>query len=181
VTTGVLTTSEPALAEDLDFNAVYTEHADFAWRSLRRLGVAREHVADATQDVFVVVLRKLDAFEQRSSLKTWLFGIALRVARDYTRRARRRPSEPLPPGLASDSPEQPFEQVAQSEAVALLYRLLEELSEDQRAVFVLVELEQFTVKEAAAAVQANLHTVTSRLKTARQKFEAALRRHQRQP
>lgn len=62
------------------FTQVYQSHAPMAWRSLRRLGVPDAEVADAAQEVFVVVHRKLDGFEGRSSLTTWLTGICLRVA-----------------------------------------------------------------------------------------------------
>jgi RNA polymerase sigma-70 factor (ECF subfamily) len=162
---------------ELDFDTVYSEHARFVYRSLCRLGVPSEHIADATQDVFVVVHRKLAEFENRSSVRTWLFGIALRVAKDWTRKERRRPSEPLPQSLPDERREAPFEVAARSEAVSLLYRILDELSPNQRAIFVLVELEEMSLPEAAAAISENIHTVTSRLKVARQKFEASLRRH----
>ena len=71
----------------------------------------------------------------------------------------------------------PFEQAAQSEAAELLHRLLDHLSTDQRAVFVLVEMEGLSVPEAASVIGANLHTVTSRLRKARRVFETDLRRH----
>jgi RNA polymerase sigma-70 factor (ECF subfamily) len=161
----------------LVFDAVYRENAAFVWRSLRRMGVSEAQLGDATQDVFVVVHRGLAAFEGRSSLHTWLFGIVLRVASQWRRSARRRSTEPLPETLADDVAKTPFELAARSEASETLYRLLEELSPEQRAVFVLVELEQMSVPEAAEAVGANFHTVTSRLKVARRKFEAGLRRH----
>jgi RNA polymerase sigma-70 factor (ECF subfamily) len=164
-------------ASGLDFDVVYREYARFVWRSLSRLGVSPEHVADATQDVFVVVHRRLGAFEGRSSVRTWLFGIAMRVASDWARKARRHPSEPLMETLPDTYTDAPFDGAARSEALSTLYRLLDELSPDQRAVFILVELEQMSVNEAASAVSANVHTVTSRLKVARQRFEAALRRH----
>lgn len=162
----------------LDFDSVYAAHARFVWRSLARLGVPAEHVADATQDVFVVVYRRLGSFEGRSSLRTWLFGIAFRVASDWVRKLRRQRSEPLLETLTDGVNEAPFDQVARSEAVSELYRLLDALSPDQRAVFILVELEQMSIAEAAEAVGANVYTVTSRLKVGRQKFEAAQRRHQ---
>jgi len=162
-------------AIELDFDSVYAAHARFVWRSLARLGVPEHQVADATQDVFVVVHRKLAQFEGRSSLRTWLFGIAMRVASDWERRARRHPSEPLVDNL-EDKTDMPFERAARSEAVTTLHRLLAELSAEQRAVFILVELEQMSVPEAAAAVESNVHTVTSRLKVARRKFEMVLQR-----
>lgn len=162
---------------DLDFEAVYAEHARFVWRSLARLGVPEEQLADGLQDVFVVVHRRLSDFEGRSSVRTWLFGIALRVAKDIARRARRHPSEPLAETLPDPRGEAPFDGAARSEAVQTLHRILAELSEEQRAAFILVELEQMSIPEAAVALEANIHTVTSRLKIARQRFEAALRRH----
>jgi RNA polymerase sigma-70 factor, ECF subfamily len=163
-------------AHDHSFDAVYGEFAEFVWRSLRRLGVADAHLSDATQEVFIVVHRGLARFEGRSELRTWLFGIVLRVASEWRRRARRRSSEPLPEVIV-DPRLTPFEQAARSEATEILERLLGELSHDQRAAFVLVEMEELSLPEAAQVLGANVHTVISRLRTARRKFEAALHRH----
>jgi RNA polymerase sigma-70 factor (ECF subfamily) len=163
-------------ASEHEFDAVYGQYAEFVWRSLRRLGVEEAHLADATQDVFVVVHRGLGRFEARSELRTWLFGIVLRVASEWRRKTRRRVAEPLPDVLEAPV-RTPFEQAARAEATELLHRMLDRLSSDQRAVLVLVEMEGLSVPEAAAALGANIHTVTSRLKAARRKFEADVRRH----
>ena len=169
----------PPSSAPIPFDVVYAEHAQFVWRSLARLGVVEAQLSDATQEVFIVVHRRLAEFEQRSSLKTWLFGIAMRVASQVRRDKHRRPSEPLdadvPDPLCS-----PHENAERAEATRTLYRLLDELSPDQRALFVLVELEQMTLADAANAVSANLHTAASRLKAARRKFESALKRHRTQ-
>ena len=69
------------------FKEVYEEQFRFVWRSLRRLGVRESDVADAAQDVFLVVHRRLDEFEGRSKVSTWLYGICYRVARDRRRLA----------------------------------------------------------------------------------------------
>ena len=161
---------------DHAFDAVYGEFAEFVWRSLRRLGVPEAHLSDATQEVFIVVHRGLARFEGRSELRTWLFGIVLRVASESRRRARRRPSEPLPEVIVDPQPT-PFEQTARSEATEILDRLLGELSLEQRAAFVLVEMEELNLPESAEVLGVNLHTLRSRLRTARRKFEAVLRRH----
>jgi RNA polymerase sigma-70 factor (ECF subfamily) len=164
-----------SVAGDCEFDAVYEKYVQFVWRSLRRLGVTEAHLADATQDVFVVVHRALGRFEGRSELRTWLFGIVLRVASQWRRRMRLRATEPLPDSIEAQV-QTPFEQAVQSEAAELLQRLLDRLSTDQRAVFVLVEMEGVSVPEAAAVLGANLNTVTSRLRKARRVFEADLRR-----
>src|SRR5688572_19066717 len=69
-----------------DMAAVYEAHFQFVWRCLRSLGVRDDVLDDALQDVFVVVQRKLSQFDGQANLRTWLYGIALRVARRYRAR-----------------------------------------------------------------------------------------------
>jgi RNA polymerase sigma-70 factor (ECF subfamily) len=172
---GPLSHAAPARAA-ASFDAVYEDYFDLVWRNLRRLGVAEAAVDDALQDVFVVVHRRLEAFEHRSSLKTWIFGIALRVASEYVRRGRRTARTlALDPEL-TDKGLDPHEQHAQREAVELLYRVLDELDADKRAAFVLAELEEMSLGEIAAALDVNVNTVSSRVQAARRQFESALRR-----
>src|SRR5689334_15233045 len=76
-----------AMSGGLTFKEVYEEQFRFVWRSLRRLGVRESDVADAAQDVFLVVHRRLGEFEGRSKVSTWLYGICYRVARDRRRLA----------------------------------------------------------------------------------------------
>src|SRR4051794_13567852 len=71
----------------MNFKEVYDAHFAFVWRSLRRLRVPEASLKDAMQDVFLVVHRRLGEFEGRAKVTTWLFGICLRVAKDYRRRA----------------------------------------------------------------------------------------------
>lgn len=162
----------------LDFDAIYEQHFDLVWRTLARLGVASAALDDALQDVFLVVHRRLPEFEGRSSLRTWIFGITLRVASDYVRRGRREEHASASIGLElrDEHAPDPLEQRARSEAVALLYAALAALDPEKRAAFVLAELEEMSLAEVALAVGANVNTVSSRLKAARRQFEAALRR-----
>jgi len=161
----------------LEFDAIYEQQFDLVWRTLRRLGVAPAAVDDALQDVFLVVHRRLPEFEQRSSIRTWLFGITLRIASDYIRRGRRlENTTSIDVELRDQQSLDPHEQHARSEAVALLYAALSELDPDKRAAFVLAELEEMTMAEVAVAVGSNVNTVSSRVKAARRQFEAAVRR-----
>lgn len=146
------------------------------WRSLRRLGVQESALDDAAQDVFLVLHRRWADFAGQSSLRTWIYGILLRVASDHTRRARReraRWSAELP---ELESPvEAPDSLYQQREAGQLLRIALAELDENERQMLVLVELEERSVVEAADALQINLNTAYSRLRRARVSFERALR------
>ncbi|HEX2874469.1 MAG TPA: sigma-70 family RNA polymerase sigma factor [Polyangiaceae bacterium] len=162
----------------LELERIYDEYFDFVWRSLQRLGVGPSLLDDALQDVFVVVHRRLSDFEGRSTLKTWLFGICMRVASDYARRHKQQAGSVEPSDVVDLGARDPLEQAARTEAVAFLYAQLAELDDDKRAVFILAELEDMSCAEIAVAVGANVNTVTSRLKAARLAFEAGVRRYQ---
>jgi RNA polymerase sigma-70 factor (ECF subfamily) len=165
-----------------EFDALYRDHFRFVWRTVRRLGLQGSAVDDVVQEVFLVVHRRLGDFEGRSSAKTWLYGIVRRVVSDYRRTLRRRPA------LASvDAPAADIDAVAceeqgpeasaeQAERVRLLHRLLGELDDDKREVFILAELEGLTMAEISEALDVNANTLASRLRAARREFEAALDR-----
>ncbi len=153
------------------------------WRTARRLGVVDSAVDDVVQEVFVTVYRRLDRFEGRSSLKTWVFGILLHVVNNYRRSRRRKgagqatTSVVHDPELLVDNGDDPMEQVSRAEASRILRQLLEQLDEDKAAVFVLAELEGLSVPEIAEATSCNVNTVYSRLRAARKEFNRALKRH----
>jgi RNA polymerase sigma-70 factor (ECF subfamily) len=166
------------------FESVYEEHFAFVWRSVRRLGVVESAVDDAVQEIFVVVHRRLPEYEERGSLKSWLYGIVLRVVRVHRRTLRRKPAQLGGSGIESDvdtvsdhEARGPHERAAKNEAVRVLHEILDELDDEKREVFVLAELEQLTVPEIAELVDANLNTVYSRLRAARREFEQGVARH----
>jgi RNA polymerase sigma-70 factor (ECF subfamily) len=168
-----------AMAAEPDVVEIYEQHFDFAWRSLRRLGVLPDDLEDAVQDVFFVVHRRLSDFEYRSTIKSWIFGIAIRVAKIYRNQAARRrrqvAAEAAVLVCSRDNPEQARGHLQAAEQVQ---QLLDQLDDDQRAVFILAELEQLSAPEMAAALGIPQNTVYSRLRLARAAFEAGLRRMQ---
>jgi RNA polymerase sigma-70 factor (ECF subfamily) len=169
----------PDSGELLSFEAIYDRYADFVWRSLRRLGLDETAAEDGLQDVFLVVHRRLDDFEGRSSIKTWLFGIAIGIVRNHRRTQRRKGTDQVVEDaleriVAEGEP--PDEQAERARAVRLLYTLLDALDDDKRVVFVMAELEQMRGPEIAAATGINLNTVYSRLNAAKADFERAVTR-----
>ncbi len=164
-----------ASATPPSFEQVYDTSFDFVAVTLRRLGVPAQTLDDALQEVFLVVHRRLSEFEGRSSLKTWLTRIAINVASDHRRLVKRKGGhEELPETLADQSTRDPHQSAEHAEAIERLYRTLEKLDPDHRTVFVLVELEQLTAPEIAEVLGVKLNTVYSRLRVARERFQAAL-------
>jgi RNA polymerase sigma-70 factor, ECF subfamily len=186
-----LSPSEATQAGWLDAEQ-FTELTRVALRALRRLGVQEESLSDAAQDALLVVHRRRDDFRGEATVRTWLYGIVLRVASDYRRKSRRQQAffrvgeETFAEQVPCSAPS-PFERLEQRAAQRLLHALLEELPEQLRAVFVLVELEELQISDAASALEIPTTTCKSRLRTARRLFEAAVMRersrlqHQEEP
>ena len=158
----------------MTFEETYRAHFAFVWRSLRRLGIAEDDAADAAQDVFIVVHRKLAEFAGRSKITTWLYGICFRVASER-RRAVPRPQLGEHEAAAFIGRQADPGTIAEHhQGLALLERILDRLPDEQRAVFCLFELEGMTGEEIAEAIEIPLGTAYSRLRLARAAFGAAV-------
>jgi RNA polymerase sigma-70 factor (ECF subfamily) len=178
--------SEPttsAAAAPLVFERVYDEHVDAVWRSVRRLGVPELSADDVVQGIFLVVHRRLRDFEQRSSLRTWIFSIMIRAVAEHRRTLRRKSPHWLQGGEPADlehlpdaQGRTPYDAMVEAEAARTIEELLETLDHDKRAVFVLAELEQLTANEIAEATGMTPAQVYSRLRAARNDFERAAAR-----
>jgi RNA polymerase sigma-70 factor, ECF subfamily len=164
----------------LSFLEVYEQYVDFAWASARRLGVEAESMDDVVQEVFIVVHQRLHTLERPDTIRSWIYGVVRRTVSHY-HRARRAKSLSGAPMVDADSLETsvptPFELTEQSDQVKLLETLLLELTPTQREVFVLAEIEELSAPEIAAALEIPLNTAYSRLRVARQMFDAALAQH----
>jgi len=162
------------------FEAAYREHFAFAWRALRRLGVPDRDLADATQDPFLVVSRKLGEFDFARPMNAWIYAICLRVASDRRRSAAHRHEQLTEAGEhvepAADSVGEETERARQAERRALLEAALDAMSLEQRAVFTLFELEGRTGEEVAALLGVPAATVHSRLRLAREIFRRVVER-----
>jgi RNA polymerase sigma-70 factor (ECF subfamily) len=151
--------------------------ARFVPPTMRYLGVPESAVMDAAQDVLVIALRRLGDFEGRSTLKTWLYGICIRVAHDYRRRNQN--SRELLVGQLPELPAAAHQETAveQGEWRRELGVLLDQLDENQRAAFVLFEIARLTMKEVADALGCPLQTAYFRHKSAQARVVEAFKRH----
>lgn len=153
------------------------------WRFACRLGVPSEQLEDVTQDVFTAVFRRWDDFRGQSTRRTWVLGFVPRVASSYRR--KRRPSaeggrQTAPEGALAAVPtteDDPFESMARKEAKRLVSSFLDGLPETDRQLFVLVELEDASVVEAAAILELGPRRAYKILDRARRALEATLVRY----
>lgn len=159
------------VAQERAFRTMVIEHAPHLQRVLRSLGVPEADLDDICQETFIVAHRRLATFEGRSSLRTWLCGIALHVASDYRDKAYRRrecASEALPVAALDAQQERALER---KQAWQLIETLLAGLTHEQREVFVLYEIAELSMPEAAFALGCPLQTAYSRLNAAREQVQ----------
>jgi RNA polymerase sigma-70 factor (ECF subfamily) len=143
------------------------------WRFLRRLGLLSADIDDAAQKVFLVFASRLVSIEVGAE-RSFLFASAVRIASDV-RRKRARSRELLAEEGQTFDAEDPTPSVEQSIDDQRLRRWLDEvldtLSEEHRAVLVLVDIEEQTMAEAAVVLGIPAGTVASRLRRSRELFE----------
>jgi RNA polymerase sigma-70 factor (ECF subfamily) len=156
-----------------DFERIYTEHFHHVSRWARAFGGLDADLDDLTQEVFLVVRRRLPDY-RGPSLSAWLYGITRKTVSDYRRRAWLRRvlggftrSLDATPELASRSEVDPDERL---EARRVMARVLERMSPRRRAAFVLFEIEGYSGQEIAELEQIPLATAYTRLHHARKDF-----------
>ena len=162
------------------FRVIYQEYFDFVWAGVRSMGVGAEAIDDVVQEIFIVIHARLHTLEDPAALRSWIYGVIRRTVLAQLRAQRARGVSPL---NASDEGEHPSlmptpaDLAEHTDQVKLLWRLLGELDAPKREAFVLAELEEMTMPEIALALELPLGTVYSRVRAARQAFDAALERH----
>src|SRR5262245_32718306 len=156
------------------FEALFRAHARYITGVLRRLGVRDPDREDLTHDVFVRVHGHLGKYDPARPARSWLFGIAARVARAHRRRAgyqleifRDRIEITDPTRLAD-------EQLDLHRRRQIALRGIEAVAPDRRAVFVRHDIEGQTIPDITETLSIPLSTGYSRLRLARAEFASVV-------
>ena len=168
------TSRRAAVSLEARVRAAVDAHYDGVWRFLRRFGVAEAEAEDAAQKVFVVFAERLASIEPRAE-KSFLFSSAVRVASDARKKRARSREELANPGESvepSDPAPSAEDQIDDRRRRRWLDQVLGDLSDEHRAVLVLVDVEGHTMADASEALGIPQGTVASRLRRARELFEA---------
>jgi RNA polymerase sigma-70 factor, ECF subfamily len=161
-------------------SALFRAHGDLVDRCLARSGIHAADRDDALQDVFLLAMRKLDAYDERGTARAWLVAIARRVASDRHRRDRRRVAREQVGCETSCAPPAPDLAASRREDAEFVRLFLQSLSPEMAECFVLCELESLTAPEVAGALGVSVNTVYSRVRLARAKFRRAVADRERE-
>ena len=181
---------EQCRAGDSDaMSRLITKYKDRLYNVILRICANPEDAAELTQDAFVRIIENLHRFQQRSSFYTWAFRIAVNLTLNFCRRKVRIEMTSLDAELGGDNEQarvalrnyladasapDPAAIAQSKEQVNLIIRAINLLSEDQRAVVVLRDVEGMDYAQIAQIMEVELGTVKSRLARARANLRANL-------
>ncbi|WP_030483653.1 RNA polymerase sigma factor SigM [Nocardioides aequoreus] len=164
------------------FGALVLRHRDRLWAVALRTTGHPEEAADALQDALVAAYRRAGSFRGDAQVTTWLHRIVVNACLDRLRRARVRRAEPLPDDLDErhdllpdpTDVDEPLQRVLDADLRERVHAALRELPEEQRLCLVLVDLEGWSVAEAAARLEVPPGTVKSRCHRGRARLATLL-------
>ncbi len=155
------------------FEEIYMTYSGMVFNTALRFLNNRDDAEDITQEVFVRLYEKLNGFKYKSSLKTYIYRMAVNMAINrYRQKKRSNRNLALKTAIVRDSDAFKMRQV---EAKNIIEYALSFLPEDQRICIILRELEGLSYEEIAQVLNIKLNTVRSRLARARTSLASALK------
>jgi RNA polymerase sigma-70 factor, ECF subfamily len=165
-----MTEQKPAPTAHVSVEALFRDHASFVATFLHRLGAPRGEIEDLVQEVFCIAHRKGGYEPGPAHPRSWLGAIALRVARTGRRTLSRTESPDSPAVNRLITHADAIERIDTRRSISRVERALDSLPLEQRAAFVLFEIEGESCESIAAVWNVPVGTVYSRLHHARRKF-----------
>jgi RNA polymerase sigma-70 factor (ECF subfamily) len=166
------------------FGTLVARHRDRLWAVALRTTGDPDEAADALQDAMISAFRRAGQFRGDSAVTTWLHRIVVNASLDRLRRRNVRSSVPLPEddalgrAAATATPVGrggiPQDPIAARETQLVIARALADLPESQREAIVLVDVEGYSVEEAAAMLECPPGTVKSRCSRGRARLAESL-------
>ncbi len=146
------------------FATLVARHADRLWAVALRTMRNPEDAADALQDAYLSAFRRADSFRGDAQVTTWLHRVVVNACLDRLRALKVRAADPLPEDLdrLPDLGVTPADPVLASQQRGDVLAALGELNPDQRAALVLVDMQGYSVEEAALVLGCAPGTVKSR-------------------
>jgi RNA polymerase sigma factor (sigma-70 family) len=166
---------------EIAFTALVRRHGPMVWRVCRQILGDWHTAEDAFQATFLILARRAGSIQRPELLGHWLYGVALRTAREARMRdhRRRRRESTGTEGVGSEplsEADQPELSLVTHEAVEALHEELSRLPERYRVPVVLCELEGLTYQEAALRLRCPVGTIGVRLSRARERLRLGLTR-----
>ncbi|MEU4314604.1 RNA polymerase sigma factor SigM [Nocardia sp. NPDC024068] len=155
------------------FAELLRRHHDHLWQTAVRVSYTPEDAADSLQEALLSAHRNAGSFRAESGVRTWLHRIVVNACLDRIRRNRAQRAVVLPPEVWPEISDR-SDEYSRVDISIVLERALFHLPPDQRAAVVAVDVEGYSVADAAQLLGVPVGTVKSRCARARQRLKAEL-------
>jgi RNA polymerase sigma-70 factor (ECF subfamily) len=155
------------------FNELVRRHRDRLWAVALRTLREPEEAADALQEALINAFRSAHTYRGEAAVTTWLHRIVVNACLNRIRRAAVRPTVSLESETIPE-PQEPTDEMASRETRMAIEEALSTLPADQRAAVVLVDVEGYSIAEAARLLEIAEGTVKSRCARGRAKLAKIL-------
>jgi len=159
------------------FSELIRIHAQGVQRVVYRMCGDQQVAEDAAQETFIQAWMKLDSYRPKSSLRNWLYRIAVNSAIDMLRKEKRILSEAVEEMPLADGELGPEAAYIHEERAVAIHNAIAALPDASRAVFILREYEDLSYREISETLDIPLGTVMSRLSYARKLLKDELSQH----
>ncbi|MET8773759.1 MULTISPECIES: RNA polymerase sigma factor SigM [Nocardia] len=165
--------SAHARGERHAFAELLRRHNDHLWQTALRTSYTREDAADSLQDALLSAHRTAGSFRAEAEVRSWLHAIVVNACLDRIRRNKTRRAVSLSPDTLPE-PRDERDEFAEVEMSIVVDRALFSLPPDQRTALVAIDLEGYSVSEAAAMLGVPEGTIKSRCARGRQRLQERL-------
>jgi RNA polymerase sigma-70 factor, ECF subfamily len=158
------------------FNVLISRHKDRLWSVALRTTNDPEEASDALQDALISAYRRAEQYRGDAAVTTWLHRIVVNASLDRLRRKSVRPTTTLPDHYDNSSVEIPEsrDHISERETMMEISAALAELPQDQRDAVVLIDIEGYSIEDAAVELDCPAGTVKSRSSRGRAKLAERL-------
>jgi RNA polymerase sigma-70 factor (ECF subfamily) len=174
---------------DLSFDELFERYSSMVYSLIMRILGDRDEALDVSQEVFLAIYRKIGTFRGESSLKTWIYRIAVHSAANRCRwwnRLRRKGTVSLEDHISKGSNNElfynlksgirnPEEALLLQEEHKKVEHLLRKLPLQQRVAVIMRDIEELSYEEIAQSMQVSLGTVKSRIARGREMLRHHIR------
>lgn len=152
-----------------DFQSLYQQYKVLVYNVALHYVRNTEDAEEITQDVFVQVFQSIETFQHKATLKTWIYRITINKSLDFIKQKKSKKrffifgqrSESAKEWANISTYEHPGIAMEQQEHAALLFRLIDELTENQRTAFILSKIDGLSNPEIASIMELSISSVES--------------------
>ena len=167
----------------MNFKHIYDTHKDLVYNLALQYSQNPEDAEEITQDVFLNVHKNIDTFQSKSNIKTWIYRIAINTCLDFLKAKKAKKRWTLHAFRQTDKdgnmPEiadfnHPGVELEQKEAMAAIFKAINQLPEKQKTAVILLKIEQLSQVEAAEILKVSPKAIESLFTRAKKNLKSLL-------